>query len=258
RLTKSNSTSRKTETYKLVRTLSMSSSSEAAFQAEGDQWLVVNSAGVPRRRRTKERVEKTERIEKPPSKTSQRARRRRQEKTTQQGDEGQRRIASHAKSKSPPIDKTDSGSLSGRPGRARSLDTAQRPTLVQPLIFTLQDEPPRPRKSDDRPQDSIHQGHSKTARPGPSPIVTVARVDRLPSMSARPTSELTSAADMNALKAREAWEIDRLWKGRSMVQGQPETSVIASSSSMEFKTPNETARDAISIQSFAHGSSHTS
>ena len=325
RLTKSNSMSRKTETYKLVRTLSMSSSSEAAFQAEGDQWLVVNSVEVPRRRRTKERVEKTERIEKPPSKTSrerererdrekardrerererererarerdrerarerekerardrervrekererdrdrdrergrdeERARRRRQEKTTQQGDEGQRRIASHAKVKSPPIDKTDSGSLSGRPGRARSLDTAQRPTLVQPLIFTLQDEPPRPRKSDDRPRDSIHQGHSKTARPGPSPIVTVARVDRLPSMSARPTSELTSAADMNALKAREAWEIDRLWKGRSMVQGQPETSVIASPTSMGFKTANETARDAISIQSFAHGSSHTS
>jgi hypothetical protein len=298
RLTKSNSTtSRKTETYKLVRTLSdkASSSSEAAFQAEGDQWLVVNSAEVPRRRRTKERVEKTERTEKPSSRTSrerererdrgkergrdrerererererdrdkergrdeERERRRRQEKTTRQGDEDQRRTASHAKVKSPPVDKTDSGSLSGRPGRARSLDTVQRPTLVQPLIFTLQDEPPRLRKSDDRPRDSIHQGHSKAARPGQSPIVTVARVDRLPSMSARPTSELTSAADMNALKAREAWEMDRLWKGRSMVQGQPETSMIASSSSMDAKTANETARDAFSIHSFAHGSSHTS
>ncbi|KAG8219647.1 hypothetical protein J3R82DRAFT_602 [Butyriboletus roseoflavus] len=302
RLTKSNSTtSRKTETYKLVRTHSdkVSSSSEAAFQAEGDQWLVVNSVEVPRRRRTKERAERTGRIEPSSSRTSrerererdrekerardrerdrerererdrdrdrdrergrdgERERRRRQEKAVQQ-DEEQRRTTSQGRVKSPSVDKTDTGSLSGRPGRARSLDTPQRPTLVQPLIFTLQDEPPRSRKSDDRPRDSVHQGHSKTARPGPSPIVTVARVDRLPSMSARPTSELTSAADMNALKAREAWEMDRLWKGRSMVQGQPETSMIASPFSVESKVVNnETARDAFSIQSFAHGSSHTS
>jgi hypothetical protein len=161
--------------------------------------------------------------------------------------------------KSPPAEKADSGSLSGRPGRARSLDNTQRPTLVQPLIFTLQDEPPRLRKSDDRPRDSVHQSHSKTTRPGPSPIVTVARVDRLPSMSARPTSELTSVADMAALKAREAWEMDRLWKGRSMVQGRSESNVIPSPSSTDSKAVNnEAAREAFSLQSFAHGSSHTS
>ncbi|KAG9314198.1 hypothetical protein JVU11DRAFT_4984 [Chiua virens] len=262
RLTKSNSTtSRKTETYKLVRTLSdkVSTSSEAAFQAEGDQWLVVNSDEVPRRRKVKERVEKAEKVEKPSSRTSQeRERRRRQEKAAQHGDETQRRTTSQANTK-PPVDKADSGSLSGRPGRARSLDTPQRPTLVQPLIFTLQDEPPRLRKSDDRPRDSLHRGHSKTARPGPSPIVAVARVDRLPSMSARPTSELTPAADMKALKAREAWEMDRLWKGRSMVQGQPETGATPSPSSTEPKAANETAKDmSSSMQSFAYGSSHTS
>ena len=162
--------------------------------------------------------------------------------------------------KSPPVEKADSGSLSGRPGRARSLDATQRPTLIQPLIFTLEDEPPRHRQSDDRPRDSVYQqGHSKSARLGPSPVVTVARVDQLPPMSARPTSELTSAADMRALKAREAWEMDRLWKGRSMVQGQRETAVIASPSNAGSKaTNNETPKEAFAIQSFAHGSSHTS
>lgn len=293
RLTKSNSTtSRKTETYKLVRTQSdkMSSSSEAAFQAEGEQWLVVNSVEAPRRRRTKDRVDKSERIEKSSSRTrereherdgerrdrtrergwererdretgrqGERERRRRQDKAAQRGDEGQRRTTSHATTKSPPVENTDSDSLSGRLGRARSLETPQRPTLVQPLIFTLQDNPPRHRKNDDRLRDSVYQGQFKTARPGPSPIVTVARVDHLPSMSARPTSELTSAADMNALKAREAWEMDRLWKGRSMAQGQPENGVIGSPSNIESKAVNnETARDAFSIQGFAHGSSHTS
>ncbi|KIL00572.1 hypothetical protein PAXRUDRAFT_8128 [Paxillus rubicundulus Ve08.2h10] len=285
RLTKSNSgTSRKTETYKLVRNPSdkVSSASEA-FNAEGEQWLVINSADVPRRRRTREKAEKSDRVEQPSSRTSRErerererprpkelgrdrererereSRRRRQERAAQEVADNQRRAASHARVNTPPADKRNSGSLSGRPSRARSLDTSQRPTLLQPLIFTLQDDPP-PLGKDDRTRDSIHQGHSKPTRPGPSPIVAVARVERYPSTSARPTSELTSAADINALKAREAWEMDRLWKGRSMYQGQPEINVIVSpSSTKESRLANgEPARDVMSMHSIAHGSSHTS
>ncbi|KIJ65021.1 hypothetical protein HYDPIDRAFT_167345 [Hydnomerulius pinastri MD-312] len=324
RLVKSNSTtSRKTETFKLVRNPSDKVSSHEAINAEGEQWLVINSADVPRRRRTKEKAERSERVErveKPSSRTSRdrererdrdrererererdrdrdrererdrdrgrererererekererererekereresRREQRRQEKAAQEAADHQRRAASHARVRSPPTDKADSSSLSGRPSRARSLDTSQRPISVQPMVFTLQDEPPRLRKSDERPRDSHHQGHSKSTRPGPSPIVTVARVDHLPSGSARPTSELTSAADINALKAREAWEMDRLWKGRSMYQGHPETNVIASpSSQMESKPANgDVPKDAMSIHSIGHGSSHTS
>jgi len=39
------------------------------------------------------------------------------------------------------------------------------------------------------------------------------------SQGRRPTSELTPAAEMNALRAREVWEMDRLWKGRSVAYG---------------------------------------
>ena len=35
--------------------------------------------------------------------------------------------------------------------------------------------------------------------------------------STRPSSEFQSVADMNTLRAKDAWEIERLWKGRSMV-----------------------------------------
>jgi hypothetical protein len=34
-----------------------------------------------------------------------------------------------------------------------------------------------------------------------------------------PTSEL---AELNALRAREAWDMDRLWKGKSMYHPEPE------------------------------------
>ena len=37
------------------------------------------------------------------------------------------------------------------------------------------------------------------------------------SASTRPSSEFQSVADINALKAKDAWEIERLWKGRSMI-----------------------------------------
>ncbi|KAH7885971.1 hypothetical protein F5I97DRAFT_1927844 [Phlebopus sp. FC_14] len=262
-------TGKKTETFKLVRNPSdkLSSSGEA-ISAEGEQWLVINSADIPRRRKTKERTDRSEGPEKSSSRSSRerdkervresrREQRKQEEKAAAEVTDNQRRATSHTRVRSPPISKADSGSLS-RPSRARSLD--HRPTLVQPMVFTLQDEPPCLRKSDDRPRELHHQARSKPTRPGPSPIVTVARVERLPSTSARPTSELTSAADINALKAREAWEMDRLWKGRSMYQGQPETNVITSPSSMKESkhVMVEPSRDTMSLHSGDHGSSHTS
>ncbi|TFY78034.1 hypothetical protein EWM64_g5979 [Hericium alpestre] len=43
-----------------------------------------------------------------------------------------------------------------------------------------------------------------------------AQLERHPSTSTRPTSEIT---DLNAMRAKEVWEMDRLWKGRSIPYG---------------------------------------
>lgn len=280
RVAKSNSTtSRKTETFRLMRNPSDKvSSSENIITAEGEQWTVVNSSDAPRRRRTKEKpVEKSERlervekpssrsstnyresqrVEKPSSRSSTKDRessrrdQRRQDKAAQEVVENQGRAgsSSQGRTKRTKPETADSSSLSGRPSRARSFDTTSRTSVNQPMVFTLQGEPPRQRKSDDRPRDSHHP---KPIRPGPSPISGIARVERLPSNSNRPTSELPSAANINALRAREAWEMDRLWKGRSM--NHQEINVIASPSSRDSRQVDGEFR----VDASGHGSSHTS
>ncbi|KAI6031584.1 hypothetical protein BKA83DRAFT_4202553 [Pisolithus microcarpus] len=255
-LTKSNSTtSRQTETFRLESII-----------AEGEQWLLVNAEDALRRRRTKDREEKStkaERTEKVSSRSRDRESRRSQGKHDKaETSDSRQRAASHAKVKSSPANQGDNNHMSVRPSRALSLDGAQRPLLIQPMVFTLQDEPPRVRKGDDRRRDS---SHSKPARAGPSSIVAVARVERVPSGSTRPTSELTSTADINSLKAREAWNMDRLWKGRSMYHGQPEAPFIhtpppPSVSRKELKPAKvEPAhQDVVPSHGAAHGSSHTS
>ncbi|KAG6333638.1 hypothetical protein ID866_5450 [Astraeus odoratus] len=268
-LAKSNSTtSRKTETFKLVRSPSKKSASES-IMVEGEQWLLINAEDALHRRRTKdkrespskgEKSEKTEKSEKLSSRSRDREVRKDPKKQDKaEASDNRRRSASHARTKSPPVERGDHSHSSSRPSRARSLDGAQRPTLIQPMVFTLQDQPPRMRKGDDRHRDS---SHSKSSRPGPGPMVAVARMERVPSNSARPTSELTSTADINSLKAREAWEMDRLWKGRSMYHGQAEaTFVTATSSSTKGSRSTKgepSQRDVVSVHGASHGSSHTS
>jgi hypothetical protein len=82
--------------------------------------------------------------------------------------------------------------------------------------------------------------------------------------STRPTSELPSSAELNALRAREAWEMDRLYKGRSMHYGAEPNGMMTSpapiASSIEHSNGlnGEITRDNGSILSAGHGSSHTS
>jgi hypothetical protein len=260
RVVKSNSTtSRKTETFRLMRNPSDKVPSSAeTITVEGEHWTVVNSSDAPQRRRTRERVEKNERVERVEKRSSTKDResrreQRRQEKAAQEAAESHRRATSQGRTKPPKVEAIDSGSGSGRPPRSRSFDTSPRTSVVQPMVFTLHSEPPRQRKSDDRPRDSHHS--SKPTRPGLSPISGIAHVERLPSTATRPTSEMTSAADINALRAREAWEMDRLWKGRSMYHGHPEANVITTPSSTR---DSRHGNGEFIVDAPGHGSSHTS
>ncbi|KZV74918.1 hypothetical protein PENSPDRAFT_732063 [Peniophora sp. CONT] len=90
----------------------------------------------------------------------------------------------------------------------------------------------REHRSEDSPAKPISP-FSAHARSASSPV-TVTRKEsarrkpndlprlreRQPSVSStsnRPTSDLPSAADLNAVRAREAWEMNRLWRGHSAV-----------------------------------------
>lgn len=254
-LAKSNSTSsRKTETFKLVRSPSQTKSFSESIMAEGEQWLLVNAEGIPRRRRTKDRGEKgtrTEKTDKPPRRDGESKREQKKPEKVETRTSGERqRATSQVKRKSPTVDKIPSAKPVTRPTRARSLDTPQRPAVLQPVLFMLQGDPPRTRTSGDRQREQRDSGRSRQSRSGPAPVVS----------TARPTSELTSTADLNAFRAREAWHMDRLMKGRSVhqYQGQSEAASFhpPAPGPKEFKP---TKGDANSMHSATnHGSSHTS
>ncbi|PPQ65790.1 hypothetical protein CVT24_012007, partial [Panaeolus cyanescens] len=81
------------------------------------------------------------------------------------------------------------------------------------------------------------------------------RADRHQSVMIRPTSELPSPDEMNAVRAKESWEMERLWKARSMYglePNAPTTNFIpgpGSTSSFSDETPTPPVA--------VHGSSYT-
>jgi hypothetical protein len=100
-----------------------------------------------------------------------------------------------------------------------------------------------------------HSAASPSARasvvpaPAASPTAAAAH-ERRPSQSQgrRPTSELSPAAEMNAVRAREVWEMDRLWKGRSMAYGLEGPHVVYAQSIGDVGSTTSVN---------AHGSTHT-
>ncbi|KAK1228683.1 hypothetical protein PQX77_008336 [Marasmius sp. AFHP31] len=100
------------------------------------------------------------------------------------------------------------------------------------------------------PPADVNKPHP--APPPPTPGPSTRPLARNPSTSARPTSEVPTAADLNALRAREMWEMERLYKARSMVDANGVVIVPPS--------PVSTAQDphVAQHQGGAHGSSHTS
>ncbi|KAJ7651707.1 hypothetical protein DFH06DRAFT_1207894, partial [Mycena polygramma] len=74
------------------------------------------------------------------------------------------------------------------------------------------------RKDEEREQRKAERKAAdlKLDKPQPPPPPPSRTLERNPSKSARPISEVPTAADMNMMKAREAWDMDRLWKARSM------------------------------------------
>ena len=77
--------------------------------------------------------------------------------------------------------------------------------------------------------------------------------ERKASASSRPTSEVPPTQMLNDLRAREAWEMDRIWKGRSMSINQEGSNVIAS----PMSTGGDLERHEDPYHPPTHGSSRT-
>jgi len=111
-------------------------------------------------------------------------------------------------------------------------------------------EPPPPSLLYPRPQPP----HAQSSPPLDPPH---ARLQRNPSSTNRPTSELPSADDMNAVRAKESWEMERLWKARSMYGLEPNAQTNNFIPGPSSSTSSSDDLPPLPVQGGIYGSSHT-
>ncbi|KAJ7926023.1 hypothetical protein B0H13DRAFT_1974297, partial [Mycena leptocephala] len=192
-------TGRETETFRLIRSSSgnVYASSET-IRAAGEQWEVVESS----RSRGKNKSQDQE--------SDNRREQRRQAKAEKDADPEPHKGRSERSRKRRSVDD--------------STDRHQRLPIPEALV-SRQEDPKgnRPKRDEDRERKAERKiVDPRLDKPQPAPPPPHSRIlERNPSKSARPTSEVPTAADMNMMKAREAWDMDRLWKARSMSGMEP-------------------------------------
>ncbi|KAG6911591.1 hypothetical protein DXG01_011894 [Tephrocybe rancida] len=140
--------------------------------------------------------------------------------------DSRRRHRSHRESTSGAVERATT--VSKAMSRAFEADARQLEATVAPVqpVQAVQADSKRPREDRERKLTRKRHETSPTIagpskpQPAPPPHAQDAPASRPiardPSLSARPTSQLPSADEMNAMRAKEAWDMERLWKARSM------------------------------------------
>jgi len=229
---------RQTETFKLVRSSSgnVYASSETIV-AGGQQWEVVESLENKSKGRVSSKANDRE--------TGIRRDQRREGRHTTETDaevEERYRVRSRRGRKS----------QLGEHAASNSMTPIADNTIEHPGISRVVRKKEDGGRPSDRKRSTTNLDVNKPQPPPPprTPGAPPARqLERQPSTFARPTSELPSAAEMNALRAKEAWDMERLWKARS-VYGNDSHGFAAT-------TVPLTAKDEKSAHAAIHGSSHT-
>ncbi|KAI0660325.1 hypothetical protein C8Q70DRAFT_883527, partial [Cubamyces menziesii] len=197
------SQSRQTETFKLVRSPSGTiKQATEVIMGMGEQWEVVESPIEPANS-TKKSKSKDKDRERSKSSEPDPTVRRRESKRGEEVETRHKRHASTGGRDKPSANSVRSTQTPIAPERVTSTKSRRSSTLKKP-----------------RPED----GKAARGSAAPSPVSptapTASSHERHNSVhSTRPNSELHSAADFSSMKAKEAWEMERLWKARSMAYG---------------------------------------
>jgi len=167
-------------------------------------------------------------------------------------------ISSHRSSKQPiQQEESTKGRSNGKGGSRHHEERSRREEANK---SSRQRDEYRERRSERRATDTRTPSHHHSTQTypasiqPPNPPSPPIRLERNPSLTARPTSELPSAADMNAMRAKESWEMERLWKARSMYglePNAPTTNFIPGPGSTSSRSDDAPTQGAV------HGSSHT-
>ncbi|KAJ3915155.1 hypothetical protein F5877DRAFT_49150, partial [Lentinula edodes] len=263
-------TTRETETFKLVRTKSGNVQTACEIiPAAGEQWEVVEEVAHTRRSSKSKDQDRSDRDHGDTREKDRDARkesRRQEKKSTEVDAEGSdrrgkpssRSSRQHSVDNVPQTQKTYSNKAVARSSSMESRSPA-------PASMRAQEETRSGRTRDGQRSNRKISGSHSASPTKPSSSSSTRPLERAPSKSARPTSELPSAADLNALRAREAWEMERLYKGHSMYGMEPNNEAVAppmamamSASSVPTSTGSIFPSTTSKSNGATHGSSHTS
>ncbi|KAL1697561.1 hypothetical protein GGG16DRAFT_41471 [Schizophyllum commune] len=147
--------------------------------------------------------------------------------------------------------------------RGSESQVATRATSPETQHDTSRTEEPKTtrRRSEDRRQSVERVSVNKPTPPTPAspPARPLERAST--TRSVRPTSDMPAADDLNAIRAREAWEMERLFKAKSLTNTDEYNSRrISSEASSTPPRPISKDLDAMIAHGdtvVAHGSSHT-
>lgn len=241
---------RETETFKLVR--SPSGGMHAAgdvILGMGEQWEVVESES-PKKSKKKERS---------------------RERGAEEGEARRDHRRQRSVNDRPSTEQTPSSTI--RSTRTPSVDTGRRTHGYDGGSSTHRNDRSRSSQRKESEAEAAHNAKAAAAAAANSSSSHHHHRERHNSTSARPTSDFQSG-DMNALRAKEAWEMERLWKARSMAYGpdgvplvstpptigdasRPST-VVSTDAHQPGTIPSTTdLHRAMSLPHDTHGSGHT-
>lgn len=184
--------SKQTETFKLIRSVSGSVyASTETIIAAGQQWEVVEDKG--KNKDASSAKSKTR------SKDKDKESRREHRKEKERGEDRESRKHSHKGSRRSADVAMAGAALHNSQRRANSVEIHNRAPIP---------EFQKPQESSARRSVDIPVNVNKPQPPPPPPTQGVSHsrpLERNPSRSARPTSEVPTAADLNATRGREAW-----------------------------------------------------
>ncbi|EMD41960.1 hypothetical protein CERSUDRAFT_61918 [Gelatoporia subvermispora B] len=204
------SKSRQTETFMLVRSPSGTVHPQGdLILAMGEQWAVVESpVDQPKRTRNRERSRSREPMDERPAR--------------ERGDTSlQKRQYPTNTSRNDPRAKPSTSPTRG------GADAYHRPESRVHVPGPADERAPDLERGRSRRQEPSATKSSSHSRDPEDRNSLGRNTSGRTSGSARPTSGLPSAAEMNTLKAKDAWEMERLWKARSMAYGPDGVPVVS-------------------------------
>ncbi|THV07621.1 hypothetical protein K435DRAFT_788517 [Dendrothele bispora CBS 962.96] len=276
---------RETETFKLVRSKSGNVyASNETIRAAGEQWEVVEDVLEKDSKSKARSISSVSNSKESRGREGKESRResRRQEKEKEKEKEKER----EREESEPPASKRTSKSSKKRQSIERYAHSQAASQSDSPAEVSYREETRRSRRSHDEDREREHrerknsrrttqsaspdkkQAQARAAARASSPnepfVAPRASLERRTSSSARPTSEVPLVADLNSMKAKEAWEMERLYKGRSLYGVDPNTNGTAAPPPPVLPTAGGSSSDptlnrsGTTASKGAHGSSHTS